>query len=508
VSTSSFRTAVGWSLATTGGQQALSALFTFVLAALLGPEAFGLVAMAAVYVAFVQLVLEQGMSAAIVQRRDLSEDHLNAAFWMVVAASLVLTAISLGLAGWWARVNSLPELAPVIRLLALGVPLEGLMVVQRALLHRQMNFRAFAIRATVSMTVGGIVGLILAWRGFGAYALVAQTLTTSTVGLALFWILSGWRPRLRFAPRAARELMGFSAGTLLGKLGIFVNRRSDALLMGLFFGPTAVGLYRLADRLVGVCVEFAAVSVQSVALPEFSRFQTSHERLRASFVRCLRISACLALPVLGVLAAGAPEVVSLLGERWQDAAPALAALCVVGVVRDLGLFTGPLLQALGRPHALAALVWAQAVPSALAFAAVGWWLSGSEPAQQALGIAVSRAAVFALLFLVNLTIARGLVGIRLRSVGSALSPAFAAAVVGGLSVLMARPALAWIAHPSLRAVATLAPAGGLAVAALLLLDGDARRLLGEGWLRLRSGASGTAALPRGADPSSTGKSSG
>jgi len=482
----SFGSAVAWSLATTGGQQALTAIFTFVLAALLGPEAFGLVAMAAVYVAFIQLVLEQGMGAAIVQRKDLDEEHLDAAFWMVLGASAVLTGISMALAGWWARVNSVPELESVIRLLALAVPIEGLIVVQRALLQRRMNFRAFAIRATLSVGLGGCVGIVLASRGFGAYALVAQQLTTSAVGLCLFWILSGWRPRRRFSRRAARDLLGFSTATLVGRLGIFVNRRSDALLMGLFFGPTAVGLYRLADRVVGVCVDFAAVSVQSVALPEFSRFQDAPERLRESFVRCLRISACLALPPLGVLAAGAPEVVSVLGERWRDAAPALAALCVVGAVRDLGLFTGPLLQALGRPHVLAALVWAQAVPSALVFAAMGSWLSGGQPAEQALGIAASRAGVFCLLFLVNMRIARGLIEIRLRTIAVALAPAFFAAAIGAGVVLAVRPVLAGLLPPMLSSVTTLGLAGSLALVTLLTFDGEARELVARPFRRASS----------------------
>jgi PST family polysaccharide transporter len=166
-----------------------------------------------------------------------------------------------------------------------------------------MNFRAFAIRTAVAVTLGGSLGLALALRGFGARALVAQQLATTAVGLGLYWVLSGWRPRLRFSPRAARDLLGFSTGTLIGRLGMFVNRRADALLMGLFFGPTAVGLYRLADP----------------------RHQDQPDRLRESFVRCVWISACLALPPLGVLAAGAPELAGLLGARWRDAAPALSA---------------------------------------------------------------------------------------------------------------------------------------------------------------------------------------
>jgi PST family polysaccharide transporter len=485
VRSASFGRAVVWSLATTGGQQALTALFTFALAALLGPEAFGLVAMATAYVAFVQLVLEQGLGAAIVQRRELDAEHLDAAFWMVIAASGLLTAASLALAGPWARLNDAPGLEGVIQLLSLAVPLEGLVVVQRALLVRRMNFRAFAIRAGVAVTIGGALGLALALRGFGARALVAQQLSTTAVGLGLYWALSGWRPRLRFSPRAARDLLGFSTGTLIGRLGMFVNRRADALLMGLFFGPTAVGLYRLADRIVGLCVDFAAVSVQAVALPEFSRHQDQPERLRESFVRCLWISASLALPPLGVLAAGAPELAGLLGVRWRDAAPALAALCAVGAVRDLGLFTGPLLQALGRPHALAVLVWAQALPSALAFAAMGWWLASAAPAEQALGIALSRAAIFSLLLAVNAGIARRLLALPLARVGRALAAPAAGAAAGAAAVLAARAGLPSAPGEPWRAALVLVLGGAAALAALLAADERARGVVRDGLRRLR-----------------------
>jgi PST family polysaccharide transporter len=493
VRSASFGRAVLWSLATTGGQQALTALFTFALAAVLGPEAFGLVAMATVYVAFVQLVLEQGLGAAIIQRRDLDDEHLDAAFWMVLLASGLLTAASLALAGPWARLNDVPGLEGVIQLLSLAVPLEGLVVVQRALLLRRMNFRAFAIRTAVAVTLGGSLGLALALRGFGARALVAQQLATTAVGLGLYWVLSGWRPRLRFSPRAARDLLGFSTGTLIGRLGMFVNRRADALLMGLFFGPTAVGLYRLADRIVGLCVDFAAVSVQTVAFPEFSRHQDQPDRLRESFVRCVWISACLALPPLGVLAAGAPELAGLLGARWRDAAPALSALCAVGAVRDLGLFTGPLLQALGRPHALAALVWAQALPSALAFVAMGLWLASAEPPEQALGIALSRAAIFSLLLLVNAWIARGLIALPLARLARALAAPAAGTLAGAAAVALARAALpAGLAEPW-RAVAILALGAAAAPAALLSLDAAARGVVRDGVRRLRGAPAGAPA---------------
>jgi len=467
-----FQNALFWSFATTGGRQGINALLAFTLAAMLGPEAFGTVAMASIFVHFIQLFLEQGLGPAIVQREQLEDAHKNSAFWMVVGMSVVLVSLGIGLSRWWAGVNDLPELAQVISILSLLIPLEALTVVQQALLRRGMEFKKLALRANVSVLCGGAVGLVLAFRDFGVWALVAQHITTSATGVLLLWAVSDWRPSFRFSRSAASDLIGFSSGAFLGRIAIFVNNRSDALLMGIFFGPVAVGLYRLADRLMGLLVDLSSRSIQAVALPEFSRLQSDPAALAASALRCLRTSATIAIVPLAVMAASSHELMQLVGDKWADAALPLSLLCGVGVVRSVTLITGPTMRALGRPYAHALFMWAHALPSAAAFWAVASWLQTSAVPEQAAGIALSRLLLFAVIFLpINVLIVLRMLSFSFGDLISAVAPAIAAGAIGaGVAFGLHNMAFSPGISPSLVLIAVPGIAGITAIIAVVALD--------------------------------------
>ena len=282
----SFFGSLKWAFYMTWADRAFSVFFTFLLAAILGPRDFGIVALALIYIAVVQLLLEGGIQTAVVQREGLEDDHLDSAFWVNLGWCLLLAAGSFLLAGWWARLNGVPELKEVVQVLSVLLVIYGLTIVQLGLFQREMRFRALAIRETLAVIVGGVLGLVLALRGAGVWALVAQQLGFAVTQLVLLWAMSTWRPRFRFSRSHARDLVGFSSGVFLSNLGGFINRRADALLMGIFFGPTAVGLYRLADRFSDNVLELTMRPVGHVSLPFFSRLQNDRPALRDAVASC------------------------------------------------------------------------------------------------------------------------------------------------------------------------------------------------------------------------------
>ena len=214
-----FRGAVLWSYLMNSGEKAIFALVTFVLASILGPSDFGTVSMAMVYILFIQMFLEQGLCLALIQRKDLDAEHLDSVFWMVMVAGLALVGISVGLSGWWARVNHLPTLARVIRWLSVSILIESLTVVQRAVLHRDMNFKSLSLRSNAAAAVAAVVSLGMALAGFGVWALVGQKLGEDISALALLWKISSWRPRLRFSLLHLKQLLGFSVASLFTRVG-------------------------------------------------------------------------------------------------------------------------------------------------------------------------------------------------------------------------------------------------------------------------------------------------
>ena len=195
----SFLNAVKWSYTATWGERAFSALFTFILAALLGPRDFGIISIAVVYVNFLQIFVDQGLAAALVQRRDLDRKHLDAVFWADQGVSFVLVGVSVLLSRWWAAVNHAPQVASIIPVLSLCIPIEGLALIQKTLLAREMDYKSLSVRSNASVLVAGAVGIAMAYAGLGVWALVGQQLVRDFTALLLLWRLSPWRPRMEFS---------------------------------------------------------------------------------------------------------------------------------------------------------------------------------------------------------------------------------------------------------------------------------------------------------------------
>lgn len=472
-----FGNALKWSYVMDIGRQVLTMAVTAVLAGLLGPAAFGMVAMAAVYILFVEMLLQQGIVAAIIQRQDLEDDHLDAAFWLTMASGLCLLSASIALSGWWSEINQTPELAGVINWLSLLVPLKSLTVVQEAVLRRRMDFRSLAIRTNVAEVVGGVVGIAAALAGYGVWALVAQQVVRRVVEAVVLWALSDWRPAWRFRPRAATDILGFSTGAFLSSVAVFVNNRADALLIGIFFGPVAVGLYRFGLRFVDLLIGSTVRSLSAVSLPELSRLQADGERFSARLRTLVHLGAVLAIPVMGVLAGSASTIMRLVGEDWAPAVRPLQILCVVGVVRVLIVFAGPMLQAQGRPFLQASMSWLVAGVSAATFVVAGVALQSSTTASQVVGVAASRAVIYggAVLVLTVWLMSRfgGVEPLLFLRVATPAIASGLAAMVAGSAV--AGALLSWSAFLAAPVVGVAATA--VALATLLVLDSQARDLV-------------------------------
>ena len=412
---SSFHSSLKWTFLMTWGDRAFGLVFTFLLAAILGPRDFGIVALALIYIALIQLFNEGGIQTAIVQREKLANEHLNSAFWMNLALCVLLAAASFLLAGWWARLNDVPELEDVVKVLSILLVVQGLTIVPLAVFQREMRFKALAIRETSAVVVGGALGLTLALNDAGVWALVAQQLGFGGTQLVLLWALGSWRPGFSFSRGHARELVGFSSGVFLANLGGFLNRRADALLMGIFFGPVAVGLYRLADRFMDNLLEVTMRPIAYVSLPFFSRLQNDRPALREAVASCVRTTLILTVPAMAVMAACSDFLMELMGPEWEPAADVLKLLALVGIGKAVVFFTGPLLFAVARPHLRAIMLWILAALSAGIVLLVGWLLTDSSSADQAFGMAVSRAAFFlAIVIPVNVAVVCWITGLRPR----------------------------------------------------------------------------------------------
>ncbi len=341
---------IAWSFVQRWGSQVISFSVFLLLARLLGPEDFGLIAMSGVFIAFMRVFLDQGFASAIVQRQDLEPEHLDTAFWISIGISLVLMALTWATAGLVAHLYHEPELTWVIRLLSINFVFKALNSVQNAILTRQMAFRPLAVRALIGITAGGAVGVAMALMGFGVWSLVGYQLANGIVEVPVLWMVSDWRPGLRLSKPHFRELFNFGIH-VVGMNGlIFLSNYSDNLLVGYYLGPTALGYYTIAYRVLTVLTTLLAKTTNQVAFPTFSRLQHDPERLRRAFCQATRLTSLIAFPVfLGISAVASELVPVVFGEQWAPSIPVMQVLAFLGILRTVFQFNGPIMLAMGQP---------------------------------------------------------------------------------------------------------------------------------------------------------------
>lgn len=459
----------GWSALEQWGGQAANLVAFLVLARLLAPTDFGLIAMAGVTIAVLQAAVEQSFSDAVVQRREVSPDLLDTAFWSTFGLA---SAAGLALAFAAGRVAVLfaePALGPVVGVLAGTLPLAGLGATHLAILRRRLEFRPIAKRGLIASVVGGGVAVAVAVGGGGVWSLVAQSLITTATGTFLLWRATPWRPRLRFRMNRFRELGRFGGGLVAANLVNVANRYADDLIIGLVLGPVALGYYTVAYRLLWSGTRLLAGVISSVAFPALSRLQDHPERLRAAFYKGVRVAAVISFPMFVGLALIAPELVTVVfGEQWAPSAPVLRVLALIGLLHSVFYLNTSALMAAGRSGWVLRLNAVYAGLNVIAFLiAVRWGI-----------VAVAAAYVLRgyLTAPLPLGVLRRVIGLDLRTYSRQLvGPAAAAAAMS--LVLIGAHFLAGGVSPG--AVFVGAPLLGafIYVAALSAMDRESGRLL-------------------------------
>ncbi|MBD2355855.1 MOP flippase family protein [Tolypothrix sp. FACHB-123] len=360
-----------WSIAQKWGMQVISFVTFLLLSRLLEPKAFGLVAMATVFTAFIEIFMDQGFSDAIVQRKDLEPEHLDTAFWTSVLSGILLAGIAIAIAKPIAGLFQEPQLVPVIMWLALSLPIDALSSTQKGILRREIAFKSLTIRSLASAFVGGIVGVSMAFSGFGVWSLVTQTLVQSLVATLVLWRVSNWVPGFRFSKKHFHDLFSFGFNVVGIKILEVVNRRFDDFLIGYFLGPIALGYYTIAYRIISVIFMLLTGVTTQVAFPTFSRMQHEPIRIRNAFYQVTQYTSLISFPIFLAVAALSPELVALLfGAKWSASVPIMQILSLIGILFSISYFNNSVIKATGQPAWLFKIMLLNTICNVLGFLAV------------------------------------------------------------------------------------------------------------------------------------------
>jgi O-antigen/teichoic acid export membrane protein len=408
-----------WAVVGYGGTHALSLVSTIVLARLLVPEDFGVVALSTAVLAVAYLAQESGLGAAlIVHRGDLRPAAASAAIFSPVVAT-ALYGLAFAFAPFFADVFDEPQLADVLRVTAFVLVLRGFSIMPLALLQRDMRFGPITAVEVASGVAQAGTAILLAFAGAGVWSLVCGQLAFAAAQVVVSWWYSPLKPSpLEARLDSLRALMRFGRHVGLARLLNYGNKSAEGLIVGRILGSATLGIYTVANRLALMPVQVIGSIMGRGIFAALARVRDDSVQFRRIWLDYVQRAALLSIPAtIGVVIVAEPLVIGLLGERWEPGVTALQLLALIGIVRTFAASSGEVFQALDRPQLS---VYTEIAHFALLVPAlaIGAHWQGLEGA--AAGVVVADAAVG----LPVVAVIMRLLGVGLRELGgTVLRPA-------------------------------------------------------------------------------------
>lgn len=322
---------------------------TIILARLLFPEDFGLIGLAAIFIGVVTTVNELGLSAAIIQRKEINESHLSTSFWVSVILGIALCILTIVVSPFVADFFQEKSIEPILVTLSFVFIIVSFAVVPEALLVKNLNFKKIALVEVGAEISAGSIAIILAFSGFGVWSLVWRMLLGNFIRVILLGIIYPWRPSIHFSYKSFQELFGFSINVTGSQVLNYAQANVDYLIIGKFLGALSLGYYTIAYQLITFPLKRISWVITRVTFPAFSLIQENDEKLREGYLKVIRYISLVTFPMIAGLFMVSPEfVVLVLGEKWSPAVLPLQILCIAGAVRSVATTTGSILLPKGR----------------------------------------------------------------------------------------------------------------------------------------------------------------
>lgn len=342
-----------WSAADLWTQQ-LTQLLTFVLVGnILGPAVVGVMTMAMLVTLFLATFLENGFTDALIQKDGLRKEHIDSALWLMIGfggiEALALWAASPLVASFFKT----PQLAEILPLMGIALPFIGVTACYGAVLQRQLKFKQLATRSILAYGIAFVIAYALARTGHGVYSLVGYFVVARFIDAALVVAISGIRPQFIVTREAVRHIVDYGKHRVAHQAVTYVTAQLDRLVIGFFLGPHALGLYAVAERLVGALIVGVSGVFQRVAFPVLS----SRQNDRASFDIALRdfftATNIVSFPIFAGLAlTSAPLIRLMFSPEWDGVIPIMMVLCAVGLTHPSNYVLTGATNALGHPRSV------------------------------------------------------------------------------------------------------------------------------------------------------------
>lgn len=340
----------------------------FVLARILPPSDYGLMAMATVVTNLALLIRDQGTSAAIIQKEDLTHHTVNTVFWFNIFVGLSIAGIIMLASPIIAGYFKHAELIEILVILALVFPISSSSISHQALLERESQFKKLAFVELISSFVAMVIAVVAALKGAGVYSLVLQAILMALLSSVQIWFLSSWRPKGKPSFEQLKMLLPFTGHMTVFQLITYFFRNADSMVVGRVLGAASLGIYSMAYKVMLLPVQNITWASSRALFPVMSRQQGNLEEMGKLYLQTIAFIAFLTAPLMaGIYALREPFVDVAFGHQWMDVASVLAWLTPVGFMQSISSTTGTVFMAQGKTRLLMWLSLGSALVHVLAY---------------------------------------------------------------------------------------------------------------------------------------------
>jgi PST family polysaccharide transporter len=419
-----------WVYAANYSGKALVFISTLILARLLTKADYGLAGYALVVIGFLDVLVDLGVGAALIYYPE-TENTRNTAFWLNVITSGLLFGLTYLMAPLAGEFFNDPRAVPLTRVMALTFPISALGNIHASLLAKHLTFKKKFVPDITKALGKGLVSILLAYFGFGAWSLVLGQVGGTALGVIAFWLVQPWRPKFAFDPRLTRPLLKYGVNIVaVDALGVTLNNL-DYLFVGRVLGAEALGVYTLAFRIPELLVKNLVNLVGNVLFPAYSRLKDDLEALQKGFIISMQSISMFTIPVaLGLVAVARPMILTLFTDKWEEAIPVTSLIAVYTLIRSLTFNIGNLYKAQGKPEILTKLSFLK-----IPFLFAGLWRATTESGT-IVAVAWVQVGVALISAVLNIVVAARVLSTPVHKIVQAFQPALVAGLVMLVSVTL------------------------------------------------------------------------
>lgn len=337
-----------WKLFERISAQLIQFVVTIVLARLLLPSEYGIIALITIFITLCDVIIDGGMNTALIQKKDADNTDFSTIFYFSLAMSGLLYVVMYLSAPFIAYFYSQQELVPVIRVLSISLFFYAFNSIQRAYVSKKMLFQRLFYSSLGAIVLSGVIGVYMAYHGYGVWSLVAQNVCNQMFTTLIMWYTVRWRPVLIFSLERFKGLFDYGWKIFGANLitALFINARK--LVIGKFYTPASLAYYEKGDQLPALAMNNIFTSVQAILLPTLSEEQDNREHVKAMMRRSTKLSCFFLYPIMmGMIVAAKPLITLLLTEKWLLAVEFVQILCIANFFRPITISNWEAIKALG-----------------------------------------------------------------------------------------------------------------------------------------------------------------